>query len=95
MTKATVGCQSSRELAAAALATVSKVHRKLTTADVIDCRPADVIFGPPAATTHVMDGDRRDDAQLVTAVLAGDREAFGPLLERWQPSVLRLCRAFD
>jgi RNA polymerase sigma factor (sigma-70 family) len=39
-----------------------------------------------------MDGDRRDDAQLVAAVLAGDREAFGPLLARWQPSVLRLCR---
>jgi RNA polymerase sigma factor (sigma-70 family) len=36
--------------------------------------------------------DRRDDAELVAAVLAGDREAFGPLLGRWQPSVLRLCR---
>jgi RNA polymerase sigma-70 factor, ECF subfamily len=34
----------------------------------------------------------RDDAELVAAVLAGDREAFGPLLARWQPSVLRLCR---
>lgn len=39
-----------------------------------------------------MDGDRRDDAELVAAVLAGDHEAFGPLLERWQPSILRLCR---
>jgi RNA polymerase sigma-70 factor, ECF subfamily len=39
-----------------------------------------------------MDGDRRTDAQLVAAVLAGDREAFGPLLARWQPSVLGLCR---
>jgi RNA polymerase sigma-70 factor, ECF subfamily len=36
--------------------------------------------------------ERRDDTELVAAVLAGDREAFGPLLERWQPSVLRLCR---
>ena len=34
----------------------------------------------------------RDDAELVVAVLAGDREAFNPLLERWQPSILRLCR---
>jgi Sigma-70 region 2 len=43
--------------------------------------------------THVMDGThRRDDAELVAAVLAGDREAFGPLLARWQASVLRLCR---
>jgi RNA polymerase sigma-70 factor (ECF subfamily) len=39
-----------------------------------------------------MDRDRPDDAQLVAAVLAGDREAFGPLLARWQPSVLGLCR---
>jgi RNA polymerase sigma factor (sigma-70 family) len=40
-----------------------------------------------------MDGThRRDDAELVAAVLAGDREAFGPLLARWQASVLRLCR---
>jgi hypothetical protein len=31
-----------------------------------------------------MNGDRRDDAELVAAVLAGDREAFGPLLARWQ-----------
>jgi RNA polymerase sigma-70 factor (ECF subfamily) len=36
--------------------------------------------------------ERRDDADLVAAVLAGDREAFGPLLARWQPSVLGLCR---
>jgi RNA polymerase sigma-70 factor, ECF subfamily len=39
-----------------------------------------------------MDGDRRTDAELVAAVLAGDREAFGPLLACWQPSVLGLCR---
>jgi RNA polymerase sigma factor (sigma-70 family) len=40
-----------------------------------------------------MDGtDRRDDGELVAAVLAGQREAFGPLLARWQASVLRLCR---
>jgi RNA polymerase sigma factor (sigma-70 family) len=39
-----------------------------------------------------MDGDRRTDAELVAAVLAGDREAFGPLLARWEPSVLGLCR---
>jgi RNA polymerase sigma factor (sigma-70 family) len=39
-----------------------------------------------------MDGDRYDDAELVAAVLAGDREAFSPLLARWQPSVLGLCR---
>jgi hypothetical protein len=29
-----------------------------------------------------MNGDRRDDVELVAAVLAGDREAFGPLLIR-------------
>jgi RNA polymerase sigma factor (sigma-70 family) len=39
-----------------------------------------------------MDGDQRTDAELVAAALAGDREAFGPLLARWQPSVLGLCR---
>jgi RNA polymerase sigma-70 factor (ECF subfamily) len=39
-----------------------------------------------------MDQDWHDDAELVAAVLAGDREAFSPLLARWQPSVLRLCR---
>jgi RNA polymerase sigma-70 factor, ECF subfamily len=39
-----------------------------------------------------MDSDRRDDVELVAAVLAGDREAFGPLLTRWQASVMRLCR---
>lgn len=38
------------------------------------------------------EADRRDDATLVAAVVAGDREAFGPLLLRWRPSVLRLCR---
>jgi RNA polymerase sigma-70 factor (ECF subfamily) len=36
--------------------------------------------------------DGRDDATLVAAVVGGDREAFGPLLLRWRPSVLRLCR---
>jgi RNA polymerase sigma factor (sigma-70 family) len=36
--------------------------------------------------------DGRDDATLVAAVVGGDREAFGPLLLRWQPGVLRLCR---
>jgi hypothetical protein len=40
----------------------------------------------------MMDSDRRDDVELVAAVLAGDREAFGPLLTRWQASILRLCR---
>src|SRR5438034_8931888 len=40
----------------------------------------------------VMDDEDRDDATLVAAVVAGDREAFGPLLLRWRPSVLRLCR---
>jgi hypothetical protein len=35
---------------------------------------------------------RRDDAELVAAVVAGDREAFGPLLEHWPPSMLGLCR---
>jgi RNA polymerase sigma factor (sigma-70 family) len=39
-----------------------------------------------------MEQDRHDDADLVGAVLAGDREAFSPLLARWQPSVLRLCQ---
>jgi RNA polymerase sigma factor (sigma-70 family) len=39
-----------------------------------------------------MRGDGRDDAELVAAVLAGDGEAFGPLLARWQASILRLCR---
>jgi hypothetical protein len=35
---------------------------------------------------------RRDDAELVAAVVAGDREAFGRLLEHWPPSMLGLCR---
>jgi RNA polymerase sigma factor (sigma-70 family) len=39
-----------------------------------------------------MDQDRHDDAELVAAVLAGDREAFSPLLARWQASILQLCR---
>jgi DNA-directed RNA polymerase specialized sigma24 family protein len=38
-----------------------------------------------------MDDDPRDDAELV-GVLAGDRDAFGRLLLRRQPSVWRLCR---
>ena len=33
-----------------------------------------------------------DDAALVARTLAGEREAFGPLLLRYYPSVLRLCR---
>jgi hypothetical protein len=37
--------------------------------------------------------EQRDDAELVAAVLAGDRKAFGSLLERWRPSVLRLSPA--
>ena len=32
------------------------------------------------------------DAALVTLTLAGDREAFGPLLLRYYASVERLCR---
>jgi RNA polymerase sigma-70 factor, ECF subfamily len=36
--------------------------------------------------------EQRGDAELVAAVLAGDRKAFNPLLARWQPSSLRLCR---
>ncbi|HEY2960638.1 MAG TPA: bifunctional nuclease domain-containing protein [Actinomycetota bacterium] len=40
----------------------------------------------------MIDDEDRDDATLVAAVVAGDREAFGPLLLRWRPSVLRLCR---
>src|SRR5262245_39517109 len=36
--------------------------------------------------------DSRDDAALVALVLAGERELFGPLLLRYYPSVLRLCR---
>jgi RNA polymerase sigma factor (sigma-70 family) len=32
------------------------------------------------------------DATLVARMLAGEREAFGPLLLRYYPSVLRLCR---
>ena len=39
-----------------------------------------------------MDGtERRADAEAeLVAAVAGDREAFGPLLARWRPS--RLCR---
>jgi uncharacterized protein len=36
--------------------------------------------------------DSPDDAALVARTLAGDREAFSPLLLRYYPSVLRLCR---
>jgi RNA polymerase sigma factor (sigma-70 family) len=36
--------------------------------------------------------ERPDDATLVAQTLAGEREAFGPLLLRYYPSVLRLCR---
>ncbi|MCG8349340.1 MAG: DUF151 domain-containing protein [Chloroflexales bacterium] len=35
--------------------------------------------------------DALNDASLVTLTLAGDREAFGPLLLRYYPSVVRLC----
>jgi DNA-directed RNA polymerase specialized sigma24 family protein len=35
-------------------------------------------------------GDR-DDANLVASVLAGKREAFDMLLQRYSPSVLHLC----
>jgi DNA-directed RNA polymerase specialized sigma24 family protein len=51
-----------------------------------------VTVGLPDATERVMDDDPRDDAELVGAVLAGDRDAFGRLLLRWQPNVSRLCR---
>ena len=33
-----------------------------------------------------------DDAALVAAVLAGDREAFTPLVQRYYASVARLCQ---
>jgi RNA polymerase sigma-70 factor (ECF subfamily) len=36
--------------------------------------------------------DSSDDAALVGRTLAGEREAFSPLLLRYYPSVLRLCR---
>ena len=35
--------------------------------------------------------DNQDDAALIARVLAGEREAFGPLLTRYQASVMRLC----
>jgi RNA polymerase sigma factor (sigma-70 family) len=35
--------------------------------------------------------DSLDDATLTALVLAGEREAFGPLLLRYYPSVVRLC----
>lgn len=34
----------------------------------------------------------QDDAALVAAVRGGDRDAFGPLLQRHYPSLVRLCR---
>ena len=53
-----------------------------------------VTFGPSFATEHVMKlhDDSSDDAALVARTLEGEREAFGPLLLRYYPSVLRLCR---
>jgi RNA polymerase sigma-70 factor, ECF subfamily len=36
-------------------------------------------------------GDNQDDATLIARVLAGEREAFDPLLTRYQASVMRLC----
>lgn len=36
--------------------------------------------------------DNQDDAALVAAVRAGDRDAFGPLLQRHYASLVRLCR---
>ena len=36
--------------------------------------------------------DFHDDATLVTRVLAGEREQFGPLLTRHYPGVVRLCQ---
>src|SRR5262245_25295465 len=36
--------------------------------------------------------DGLGDAALVARTLAGEREAFGPLLLRFYPSVMRLCR---
>jgi RNA polymerase sigma-70 factor, ECF subfamily len=35
--------------------------------------------------------DNQDDAILIDRVLAGEREAFAPLLTRYQASVMRLC----
>jgi RNA polymerase sigma factor (sigma-70 family) len=53
-----------------------------------------VTFRPPPATEYVMKlhEDHPDDTALVARTLAGEREAFGPLLLRYYPSVLRLCR---
>lgn len=36
--------------------------------------------------------DTTDDAALIALTLAGDRDAFGPLLLRYYSSVVRLCR---
>jgi RNA polymerase sigma-70 factor (ECF subfamily) len=35
--------------------------------------------------------DNQDDATLIARILAGEREAFDPLLTRYQASVMRLC----
>jgi uncharacterized protein len=53
-----------------------------------------VTFRRSSATEHVMKlhEDSPDDAALVARALAGEREAFGPLLLRYYPSVLRLCQ---
>src|SRR5919202_1609315 len=51
-----------------------------------------ITFSRSAATDSSMVDDDRDDAMLVALVLAGEREAFGPLLRRYTPSVLRLCQ---
>lgn len=33
-----------------------------------------------------------DDGQLVERVLAGEKSAFGPLIERYRPAAIRLAR---
>jgi hypothetical protein len=35
--------------------------------------------------------DHHDEAMLVELVLAGDREAFNPFVDRYYPGILRLC----
>ncbi len=51
-------------------------------------------FVSAIATDLVMEhhDDSRDDATLVELALAGEREAFGVLLLRFYPSVMRLCQ---
>ena len=39
-----------------------------------------------------MEPDSRNDATLIELALAGEREAFGVLLLRFYPSVVRLCQ---